>query len=188
MVDAHMARLAASGLMPVGGAGATAMAPAFAWQVIRGAAVSSPKVCDGAQSACLVRLLPFQVVCTTESNSHLTGTTDGAQYTHRPSAGSDEGGCVQDCRGHAPNYGEGARETLRGTLHAMRHLFHEALGPLLDSRTGTDLLPLLLQGKALSRHCLDFSGVHSAVLWLGPSIAAAGAAVLQMQSTAVQLN
>ncbi len=83
------------------------------------------------------------------------------------------GQCVQDCRGHAPNY-EGAREVLRGTLHALRHLFHEALGPLLDSRTGRDLLPALLQGKALSRHCLDFSGAHSAVLWLGPSIAAAG--------------
>ena len=85
-----------------------------------------------------------------------------------------DGQCLQDCCGHAPSYGEGAREALRGTLHALRHLFHEALGPLLDSRTGGDLLPALLQGKALSRHCLDFSGFHSAVLWLGPSIAAAG--------------
>ena len=42
--DARMARLAASGLMPVQGAVATPMAPAFAWQIIRGAAVSSPKV------------------------------------------------------------------------------------------------------------------------------------------------
>ena len=43
-VDARVARLAASGLMPVEGAGAAPMAPKFAWQVIRGAAVSSPKV------------------------------------------------------------------------------------------------------------------------------------------------
>ena len=48
MADACMARLAASGLMPVGGADASPMAPEFAWQVIRGAAVSSPKVRDSA--------------------------------------------------------------------------------------------------------------------------------------------
>ncbi len=93
---------------------------------------------------------------------------------------------MQDCFGHAPSYGDGAREALRGTLHALRHLFHEALGPLLDSRTGRDLLPALLQGKALSRHCLDFSGFHSAVLWLGPSIAAAGV-IIPRQMMAVQL-
>ena len=82
---------------------------------------------------------------------------------------------MQDCQGHAPNYGEGARGTLRETLYAVRHLFHEAMGPLQDSRTGQDLVPMLLQGKVLRRHLLDFSSFHTAVLWLGPSIIAAGA-------------
>ena len=81
---------------------------------------------------------------------------------------------IQDCCGHAPAYGEGARETLRETMYALRHLFHEAMGPLHDSRTGQDLLPALLQGKTLRRHLLDLSGFHTAVLWLGPSIVAAG--------------
>ena len=82
---------------------------------------------------------------------------------------------VQDCQGHAPHYEEGTREALRETLYAVRHLFHEAMGPLQDSRTGQDLLPMLLQGKVVQRHLLDFSGFHTAVLWLGSSIVAAGA-------------
>lgn len=82
---------------------------------------------------------------------------------------------VQDCQGHVPHYGEGTRETLRETLYAVRHLIHEAMGPLQDSRTGQDLLPGLLQGRVLRRGLLDFSGFHTAVLWLGPSIVAAGA-------------
>lgn len=49
------------------------------------------------------------------------------------------------------------------------------MGPLQDSRTGQDLLPMLLQGRVLQRHLLDFSGFHTAVLWLGSSIIAAGA-------------
>lgn len=52
------------------------------------------------------------------------------------------------------------------------------MGPLHDSRTGQDLLPMLLQGKAQRRHLLDFSGFHTAVLWLGSSIVAAGATLL----------
>ena len=84
--------------------------------------------------------------------------------------------CVQDCQGHAPNYVEGTRGNLREMLYVVRHLFHEAMGPLRDGRTGQDLLPGLLQGRALRRHLLDFSAFHTAVLWLGPSIVAAGAA------------
>ena len=52
------------------------------------------------------------------------------------------------------------------------------MGPLQDSRTGQDLLPMLLQGKVLQWHLLDFSGFHTAVLWLGSSIVAAGATSL----------
>jgi len=37
---------------------------------------------------------------------------------------------------------------------------------------------MLLQGKAQRRHLLDFSGFHTAVLWLGSSIVAAGATLL----------
>ena len=85
---------------------------------------------------------------------------------------------LQDCCGHVPKYEEGTKEILRETLYALRHMFHEAMGPLHDSRTGQDLLPMLLQGKAQRRHLLDFSGFHTAVLWLGPSIVAAGAALL----------
>lgn len=82
--------------------------------------------------------------------------------------------CLQDCCGHAPAYGEGARETLTETLYALRHMFHEAMGPLHDARSGQDLLPGLLQGKTFSQQLLDFSGFHTAVLWLGPSVVAAG--------------
>ena len=64
----------------------------------------------------------------------------------------------------------------------MRHLFHEAMGHLQDSRTGQDLLPMLLQGKVLQWHLLDFSGFHTAVLWLGSSIVAAGATSLAQPS------
>ena len=39
-----MAELAVSGLMPVQAADDSTFAPRFAWQLIRGAAVSSPKV------------------------------------------------------------------------------------------------------------------------------------------------
>ena len=44
-VDAHMAKLAVSGLMPVHNSSEALHTPKFAWQLIRGAAVSSPKVC-----------------------------------------------------------------------------------------------------------------------------------------------
>ena len=42
-VDAHMAKLAVSGLMPVQNGSEAPHVPKFAWQLIRGAAVCAPK-------------------------------------------------------------------------------------------------------------------------------------------------
>ena len=42
-VDAHLAKLAVSGLMPVQDGSDAPHTPKLAWQLIRGAAVSSPK-------------------------------------------------------------------------------------------------------------------------------------------------
>lgn len=62
-------------------------------------------------------------------------------------------------------------------LYAARHILAEAAGGLPDSRTGKDLLPMLLQGAAVppKQRLVDFSRFHTATLWLGPTLAAAGA-------------
>ena len=58
--DERMAELAVSGLMPVQAADDATSAPRFAWQLIRGAAVSSPKVwvCSRQQTATSSYFLP----------------------------------------------------------------------------------------------------------------------------------
>ena len=82
---------------------------------------------------------------------------------------------VQDCRGIAPRYDAAATAQLREVLYAARHVLTEATGGLPDSRTGQDLLPMLLQGKAAHQRIVDFSRFHTAALWLGPTLAAVGA-------------
>lgn len=54
---------------------------------------------------------------------------------------------VQSCRGVAPAYGPEQRAQLRRVLFAARHLLAEATDALWDSRSGEDLLPLLLQAR-----------------------------------------
>lgn len=86
---------------------------------------------------------------------------------------------MQDCRGIAPAYDEAAGKELRPVLHAARHVLAEAVGCLPDSRTGEDLLPLLLAGnvrggQAKEQRVVDFSAFHTAVLWLGPTVVAVG--------------
>lgn len=83
---------------------------------------------------------------------------------------------MQGCRGVAPRYDEAASVQLRAVLYAARHILAEAMGGLPDSRTGKDLLPLLLQGAVLPKkqRLVDFSRFHTATLWLGPTLAAAG--------------
>jgi hypothetical protein len=56
--------------------------------------------------------------------------------------------CMQACRGAAPVYGPEQRAQLRKVLFAARHLLAEATDALWDSRSGEDLLPLLLQARA----------------------------------------
>ncbi|KAK9903346.1 hypothetical protein WJX75_003447 [Coccomyxa subellipsoidea] len=80
----------------------------------------------------------------------------------------------QDCRGIAPRYDAAATAQLREVLYAARHVLTEATGGLPDSRTGQDLLPMLLQGKAAHLCIVDFSRFHTAALWLGPTLAAVG--------------
>ncbi len=82
---------------------------------------------------------------------------------------------AQDCRGVAPQYDASARAQLREVLFAARHIVTEATGGLPDSRTGQDLLPMLLQGKAAAKRVVDFSRFHTAMLWLGRTLAAVGA-------------
>jgi hypothetical protein len=81
---------------------------------------------------------------------------------------------VQVCRGHAPQYSPEATAALRKVLHAARHIAVDALGSLNDCRSQLDLLPLLLAGTASADRRLDFSSFHTAVLWLGGSVASVG--------------
>jgi len=89
---------------------------------------------------------------------------------------------LQGCRGFAPRYSEEARQSLRGSLTAARHILAETCGPMTDMRTGRDLVPEMLRG---SRHPLveggtthgayDLTDFHTALLWAGSSIMAVGA-------------
>ena len=57
---------------------------------------------------------------------------------------------LQDCQGFAPRLDEGAQAKLRLALLASRSVLASCYSTLQDSRTGEDLLPLLLQARTLS--------------------------------------
>lgn len=88
----------------------------------------------------------------------------------------------------APQYDEAARQQLKEVLYAVRHLLTEATGGLPDSRTGQDLLPMLLQGRAAPQRAVDFSRFHTAALWLGPTLVAAGAFPLRFSTSKTPLS
>ena len=86
---------------------------------------------------------------------------------------------LQDCAGHAPRYSEAARASLRAALIAARHVLAETCWPMLDLRTGSDLLPGMLRGSSPAgcsgRHSAhDLTGFHTALLWAGSSVVAVG--------------
>ena len=86
---------------------------------------------------------------------------------------------LQDCRGHAPRYGDSAQASLRAALIAARHVLAETCWPMLDLRTGTDLLPGLLRGSLQPSSsgwhgAHDLTGFHTALLWAGSSVVAVG--------------
>lgn len=86
------------------------------------------------------------------------------------------GAAVSDTpfRGFAPAYSKEQKEDLKAVLAAVRKLFEEAFDPLLDSRTGTNLLaPLLAGGRQGGGNGVDLSGFLTAVLWRGGTVVAA---------------
>ena len=92
-----MAKLAVSGLMPFRKGDDVPHAPSFAWQLIRGAAVSSPKVCSTPQRhlCCLCRSSHSSCLeCEPVDPTHATLTTPGADS--RPACDPEQYGCCHE--------------------------------------------------------------------------------------------
>lgn len=52
---------------------------------------------------------------------------------------------MQSCKGHAPGYTPQQQGSLRQVLFAVRQVLSDSFGPLIDSRTGDDLIPWMIQ-------------------------------------------
>ncbi|GAB4814380.1 hypothetical protein N2152v2_001426 [Parachlorella kessleri] len=90
----------------------------------------------------------------------------------------------EDCSGYAPWYNDIQRQQLRQALSAAAHILQSCYQPVHDSRTGGNATLWMLRGASLAGGELDFSAMHTALLYAGSSLVAAACLRLHGPSTA----
>jgi len=102
-------------------------------------------------------------------NTRSLTTTSGADTCTRSPPRAQNNTKARSIR---PRYSRSQKVELRQVLSAALHLVHSAYTPLLDSRTGFDVLPWLFRGKSFQKSVYtDYSTMHVAVLFAGSTIA-----------------
>lgn len=76
----------------------------------------------------------------------------------------------QQLQGLAPFYSEGQKQSLRKILSGCLAVLNDSYNDIWDSRTGMNLIPMMLQGRSASPH-IDFSGMYVAPLFINSTIA-----------------
>lgn len=82
------------------------------------------------------------------------------------------------CSGACPAYSEAQRVELRAALSAALCVLQSGYGAIPDSRTGGDMLLWMVRGARFADGAMDLSGMYTAVLFVGSTIA--GAACLRL--------
>ena len=74
------------------------------------------------------------------------------------------------CTGFTPAYTDDQKKDLRLILSAARAIVQECYAPILDSRTGADIIPWLLRGASFDNGRVDFSSFYTGVLYVDHSV------------------
>lgn len=93
------------------------------------------------------------------------GATLSFQIIH-PAAVSSSG----EAQGITPKYSDQHRESLRRVLSSCLYILKDSYDEVWDSRTGTDLISMMLQG-ASKRPWVDFSDIFVAVMYIDSTVA-----------------
>jgi hypothetical protein len=74
------------------------------------------------------------------------------------------------CTGFTPAYTDDQKKDLRLILSATRAIIQECYAPIVDSRTGADIIPWLLRGASFDHGRVDFSSFYTGVLYVDHSV------------------
>lgn len=146
-----LAECCALGEIPIGQVYAATKPLQISFQLIHAAAVNIPSLNNFSSSA---------AAATTKSpRARGNGATRTTQNSNKTNI-------------IMPSYSKSQKSELRQVLSAALYLIHAIYAPLLDSRTGCDVLPWLFRGKTFTKSVhADYSTMHVAVLFAGSTIA-----------------